>query len=60
MSDDQAMDLTLYLKNEKEYIPWMSALNNFAYFATQFSTLDSEGKTEYYAPYKVMLSLEFE
>ncbi|XP_068711670.1 endoplasmic reticulum aminopeptidase 1-like isoform X2 [Montipora foliosa] len=52
LHDDQAMDITPYLKNEKEYVPWMSALSSFAYFATQFSTLDSVKKTDSYTSYK--------
>ena len=52
---DLALDLTPYLVNEKDYVPWMSALNNLAYIATQFSTLDSENNenTHYYLAYKV-------
>ena len=49
-----ALSLTPYLKQEREYVPWMSALNNMAYFATQFSTYDSvKGSTKYYSTYKV-------
>ena len=52
---DLALDLTPYLVNEKDYVPWMSALNNLAYIASQFSTLDSENNenTHYYLAYKV-------
>ena len=52
---DLALDLSPYLVNEKDYVPWMSALNNLAYIATQFSTLDSENNenTHYYLAYKV-------
>ena len=53
-----ALGFTKYLKKEKEYVPWMSALSNLAYFATQFSVLDSvnNGATDYYTTYKVILS----
>lgn len=49
-----ALGFTKYLKKEKEYVPWMSALSNLAYFATQFSVLDSvnNGATDYYTTYK--------
>ena len=53
LSDEVALSLTPYLKQEKEYVPWMSALNNMAYFATQFSTLDTLNRTDYYPKYKV-------
>ena len=54
LSDEVALSLTPYLKQEKEYVPWMSALNNMAYFATQFSTYDSvKGSKKYYSTYKV-------
>ena len=57
LSDEVALSLTPYLKQEREYVPWMSALNNLAYFATQFSTYDTlSGKTHYYPTYKVRLS----
>ena len=49
-----ALSLTPYLKQEREYVPWMSALNNMAYFATEFSTYDTEGTTNYYSTYKVI------
>ncbi|XP_020619456.1 endoplasmic reticulum aminopeptidase 1-like isoform X1 [Orbicella faveolata] len=53
LSDEVALSLTPYLKQEREYVPWMSALNNMAYFATQFSTYDTlNGSTEYYPKYK--------
>lgn len=55
LSDEVALSLTPYLKVEREYVPWMSALNNMAYFATQFSTYDSvNGSTNHYSTYKVM------
>ena len=56
LSDEVALSLTSYLKQEREYVPWMSALNNMAYFATQFSTYDSgkNGTTNYYSTYKVI------
>ena len=56
-----ALDLTPYLVNEKDYVPWMSALNNLAYIATQFSTLDSENNenTHYYLAYKVRTMLTY-
>ena len=56
LADEVALNLTLYLKQEKEYVPWMSALGNMAYFATQFSTYDSvmNGSTDYYSTYKVI------
>ena len=54
LSDEVALSLTPYLKQEREYVPWMSALNNMAYFAIQFSTYDTEtGSTDYYPTYKV-------
>lgn len=54
LTDDVALSLTPYLKEEKEYVPWMSALDNLVYFATQFSTYDSvNGSTNYYSTYKV-------
>lgn len=58
LEDRLALGLTTYLKDEKEYVPWMSALNNLAYFATQFSVFDSvnNGATDYYTKYKVTLS----
>ena len=58
LEDGLALELTKYLKNEKEYVPWMSALNNLAYFATQFSVYDSvnNGAKDYYTKYKVILS----
>ena len=55
LADDVALSLTPYLKGEREYVPWMAALNNLAYFATQFSTYDSVNKsTDYYSTYKVI------
>ena len=55
MSDEVALSLTPYLKQEREYVPWMSALNNMAYFASQFSTYDTvKGTTKYYSTYKVV------
>ena len=55
LSDEVALSLTPYLKQEREYVPWMSALNNMAYFASQFFTYDTEtGSTEYYSTYKVI------
>ena len=55
LSYEVALSLTPYLKQEKEYVPWMSALNNMAYFATQFSTYDTvKGTTKYYSAYKVI------
>jgi len=55
LSDEVALSLTPYLKQEREYVPWVSALNNMAYFATQFSTYDSvNGSTKYYSTYKVI------
>ena len=54
LADDVALRLTPYLKEEREYVPWISALNNLVYFATQFSTYDSvNGSTNYYSTYKV-------
>ena len=54
LSYEVALNLTSYLKQEKEYVPWMSALNNMAYFATQFSTYDTvKNTTKYYSTYKV-------
>ena len=57
---DLALELTPYLVNEEDYVPWMSALNNLAYIATQFSTFDSDsenkGVTLNYTTYKVMFS----
>ena len=48
------LSLTPYLKQEREYVPWKSALTNMAYFATQFSTYDTlNGTTDYYPRYKV-------
>ena len=50
-----ALNLTSYLTKEKEYVPWMSALDNMGYFATQFSTYDSlKGSSDYYPTYKVI------
>ena len=55
LSYEVALNLTSYLKQEKEYVPWMSALNNMAYFATQFSTYDTvKDTTKYYSTYKVI------
>ena len=54
VSYEVALSLTPYLKQEREYVPWMSGLNNMAYFATQFSTYDTlNGTTNYYVTYKV-------
>ncbi|XP_078360605.1 endoplasmic reticulum aminopeptidase 1-like [Oculina patagonica] len=53
LADEVALNLTTYLKKEREYVPWMSALDNMAYFATQFTTYDSlNGSTDYYSTYK--------
>lgn len=50
-----ALNLTSYLTKEKEYVPWMSALDNMGYFAIQFSTYDSlKGSSDYYPTYKVI------
>lgn len=53
-----ALNLTSYLTKEREYVPWMSALDNMGYFATQFSTYDSlmNGSTDYYPTYKKYVS----
>lgn len=57
LADEVALRLTTYLKGEREYVPWMSALNNMVYFASQFSTYDSvNGSTDYYSTYKVISS----
>ena len=54
LSYEVALSLTSYLNQEREYVPWMSALKNMAYFATQFSTYDTlNGTTNYYDTYKV-------
>ena len=55
VDNEIALDLTLYLRNEKDYVPWMSALSNMAYIATQFSTYDSveRGSKPAYPVYKV-------
>ena len=53
-----ALSLTPYLKDEREYVPWKSALGNLVYFATQFSSYDSMKKTDYYTTYKVMNRFE--
>lgn len=50
---DLALGLTDYLSQEQEYVPWISALNGLAYFATQFSTYDMERNTQHYRIYKV-------
>ncbi|KAL9985906.1 hypothetical protein ACROYT_G008359 [Oculina patagonica] len=53
LADEVSLLLTPYLKGEREYVPWMSALSNMAYFASQFSTYDSvNGSTDYYSTYK--------
>ena len=60
LSYDVALSLTPYLKKEKEYVPWMSALTNMAYFASQFSTYDTvNGTTNYYDTYKVRFKKRF-
>lgn len=52
-----ALNLTSYLTKEKEYVPWMSALDNMGYFAIQFSTYDSlKGSSDYYPTYKKYVS----
>ena len=54
LSYEVALSLTSYLNQEREYVPWMSAIKNMAYFATQFSTYDTlTGATNYYVTYKV-------
>ena len=59
LADELALSLTSYLKKEREYVPLKSALDNMAYFATQFSTYDSvNGSTDYYSTYKVILHMK--
>ena len=33
-----ALDLTLYMVNEKNYLPWRSCLDNFAYIESRIET----------------------
>ena len=35
----QAMDLTLYLKNEREYVPWNAVLEEFDYIDSMLYNL---------------------
>ena len=35
----QAMDLTLYLKNEREYVPWHAVLDELSYIDTMLYNL---------------------
>ncbi|XP_031564452.1 glutamyl aminopeptidase-like [Actinia tenebrosa] len=44
-----ALDLTLYLVNEKEYVPWSSALNNLGYIDSMLCA--SKGDYAYYKKY---------
>lgn len=60
LNDEIALDLTEYLRDEREYVPWMSALHNLGYFASQFSTYDSTKGTELYTTYKVILRHKFQ
>lgn len=58
LADELALSLTSYLKKEREYVPLKSALDNMAYFATQFSTYDSVKGSDYYSTYKVILHIQ--
>lgn len=58
LSYNLALDLTAYLSKEQEYVPWISALNGMAYFASQFSTYDMEKNTQYYRIYKLYILIQ--
>ncbi|MEQ2201413.1 hypothetical protein XENOCAPTIV_011950, partial [Xenoophorus captivus] len=45
----QALQTTMYLKNEREYMPWKSALNNLDFFYLMFD------RSEVYGPMQVLL-----
>lgn len=40
---DTALDLTRYLENEKEYVPWDAALNSMGYIASMMSRTSGYG-----------------
>ncbi|PIK55589.1 putative aminopeptidase N isoform X2 [Apostichopus japonicus] len=48
ISYDTALDLTKYLKDELDYIPWEAALTSFTYIRNMFSRYSGYGNLEKY------------
>nr|XP_032809634.1 aminopeptidase Ey-like [Petromyzon marinus] len=42
---EKALETTVYLENEDEYVPWRTALNNLGYINEMFSTSKYYGRT---------------